>query len=161
MSKKVLTLDYEEDFDFLLLGIFSHQRDFQVCHEINLLLSADLERQDEFVLPMEKKGSTGLFTIFQYKTENEEEYFLISNKGINGHFNSSQKHIDFFLLIRNQNRYTNLEEIIKNLRLSKIISSVIQLEPDTLKRADNFLYVEYIDLAAKREKEEKEVLKKL
>jgi hypothetical protein len=161
MSKKVLTLEYEEEFDFLLLGIFSHQRDFQVCHEINLQLSADLERQDEFTLQLEKKGSTGLFTVFQYKTENEEEYFLISNKGVNGHFISSQKHIDFFLLIRNQNRYTIIEEIIKNLRRSKIISSVIQMEPNTIKTADNFLFVEYIDLAAKREREAKEVLKKL
>ena len=161
MSKKVLTLDYQEEFDFLLLGIFSHQRDYQVCHEINKVLSTNLERQDDFKLQLEKKGSTGIFSVFQYCTENEEEYFLISNKGNNGHFIAAQKHVDYFLLIRNHNRYTNLYETAACLRTSKLIRSVVKLDPAVIKSADHFLYVEYIDLEAKREKEEKEVLKKL
>lgn len=161
MSKKVLTLEYEEEFDFLLLGIFSHQRDYQVCHELNKHLPANLERQEDFKLQLEKKGSTGYFTIFQYRTENEEEYFLISNKGQNGYFIPTHKQVDYFLLIRNYNRYTNLDILLDNIKQSKLISSALQLEPETIKAAGNFLFVEYIDLEARREKEDKEVLKKL
>lgn len=161
MSKKVLTLDYEEEFDFLLLGIFSHLRDYQICHEINKVLSTNFERQEDFSLKLERKGSTGLFTIFQYLTENEEEYFLVSNKGVNGYFISSLKQVDYFLMIRNYNRYTNLDEIVARIRESKAVSSVMQIEPSTLKSADHFLSVEYVDLEAKKDKEEKEVLKKL
>lgn len=161
MSKKVLTLDYKEEFDFLLFGIFSHQREYQVCHEINQMLEMNMERQDDFKLPLEKKGSTGIFSVFQFLSENEEEYFLISNKGMNAHYIPSHKHVDYFMMIRNHNRYTEPDLIIKKTKSIKHVSSVIQLEPKTLKSAENFFYIEYIDLKSKREKEEKEVLSKL
>lgn len=157
----MLTLDYQEEFNFLLLGIFSHYREYQVCHEVNNELGSHLERQDDFKLELEKKGSTGTFILFQYKSENEEELFLIANKGNNGHFIPTHKHIDFFLLVRNHNRYTDLDELLTNIRKSKLVSSVIILDPQKIKAAENFLYVEYIDLELKKEKEEREALKKL
>lgn len=161
MGKKVLTLDYREEFDFLLLGIISPYRDYQVCHEINKTLGSDFERQDDFTLQMERKGSKGVFSVFQHRSEDEEDFFLIANKGTGGLFISSLKHIDFFMMIRNHSRYTSIEELTRNLKRMRLISSIVLLDPPAIKSADNFLYIEYTDPETKREKEDKEALKKL
>ena len=161
MAKKVLTLDYQEEFDFLLLGIISPYRDYQVCHEINKVLGTDFERQDDFILQLERKGTKGVFSVFQYRTEDGEDFFLLANKGNSGLFISAMKHIDYFMMIRNHSRYTDIQELSRKIKSPSVITSVLILDPPSVKAAENFLYIEYTDPEMKRDKENKDALNKL
>ena len=161
MAKKVLTLDYQEEFDFLLLGIISPYRDYQICHEINKVLGTDFERQDDFILQLDRKGSKGVFSVFQFRSEDDEDFFLLANKGNSGLFISTLKHIDYFMMLRNHSRYTEINDLSRKLKTLNLITSVLILDPPSIKSADNFLYIEYTDPEMKRDKEDKDALNKL
>jgi hypothetical protein len=141
-KKQTYTLDYQEDYDFILLGIFCAYRDYRLCFEVDKILDLSLERLKDVELKMEKKGSSGLFPVFLSTNVDDEYYFIIGNKGSIGHFIPELKQIDYFLKIRNFSRYTKPEELIKKLKTISIVSSVIELNPEEMKSAENFLIVE-------------------
>ena len=144
MAKKLITLQFEEDYDFLLLGIFCAYRDYKLCFEINRQLEVSMERRSDLELKMEKKGSSSLFSIFSCNNTDDENYFIINNKGSNGHFLSEMKQVDYFLMIRNYSRYTNITDITKRISELKIVSVVTELDVTQLKSAENFLMVEAV-----------------
>ena len=144
MAKKLITLQFEEDYDFLLLGIFCAYRDYKLCYEINRHLEVSMERLSDLELKMEKKGSSSLFSIFSCTNTDDENYFIISNKGSNGHFLSEMKQVDYFLMIRNYSRYTNITDITKRISELKIVSVVTEMDVTQLKSAENFLMVEAV-----------------
>ena len=48
MAKKVVQfLDFETEYDFLLLGIYCAYRDYRLCFELNLALELSFEKQDD------------------------------------------------------------------------------------------------------------------
>ena len=141
-KKQTYTLDYQEDYDFILLGIFCAYRDYRLCFEVDKILDLSLERLKDVELKMEKKGSSGLFPVFLSTNVDDEYYFIVGNKGSIGHFIPELKQIDYFLKIRNFSRYTKPDELIKKLKTISIVSSVIELNPDEMKSAENFLIAE-------------------
>jgi len=50
MSRTILKFDSEEAYDFLLIGIVCHQKDYKLCHELNRRLSLELARQEDYEL---------------------------------------------------------------------------------------------------------------
>ncbi len=141
-KKQTYILDYQEDYDFILLGIFCAYRDYRLCFEVDNILDLSLERMKDVELTMEKKGSSGLFPVFISTNVDDENYFIIGNKGSNGYFIPELKQVDYFLKIRNFSRYTKPDEIIKKLKTISIVSSAIEINPEVLKSAANFLMVE-------------------
>lgn len=142
MAKKILEFDVEDHLDFELTGIICAYKDYRLCFEINEALNMKLQKTDDLELRLERKHSTGWFSLYQYITNDEEEFYLIANKGNHTWFVPEQKHIDYFLVVRNRSPYTDMENICRILRQSPLINSVIQLEVSSLKSADNFLYIE-------------------
>ena len=143
MTKKTFTLDFREEYNFLLLGVFCSYRDYKLCTELNKKLDLRFERIEDLELKLEKKGSTGLFAIFHFMNQDEEHYFLISNKGSNGLFVPELKQVDYFIMIKEFSRDTKQEELSKQISDIKIVSSVMEIEPGKLKSADNFLIVDF------------------
>ncbi len=143
MAKKVVqVLDFVTEYDFLLLGIYSAYRDYKLCFELNKVLELSFEKKEDFEMQLEKKGSSGQFPVFFAENIDDEEYFVIGNKGNNGLFIPELKQVDYFLLVRNYSRYTTTDSLIENIKPIKIISSVIKYNPEELKSGDLFLYIE-------------------
>jgi hypothetical protein len=141
-KKQTFILEYQEDYDFLLVGIFCAYRDYRICFELNKVLELAFERIADLEIKMEKKGSTSLFPVFTGSNQDDEYYFVVGNKGTNGHFIPELKQIDFFLKIRNYSRYTEMNDLIRKIKSISIVSSVIEIEPEELKSAENFLLIE-------------------
>jgi hypothetical protein len=143
MAKKVVqVLDFVTEYDFLLLGIYCAYRDYKLCFELNKVLELSFEKKEDFEMQLEKKGSSGQFPVFFAENIDEEEYFVIGNKGNNGLFIPELKQVDYFLLVRNYSRYTTTDSLIENIKPIKIISSVLKYNPVDLKSGDLFLYIE-------------------
>ena len=143
MAKKfVQVLNFETEYDFLLLGIFCAYRDYKLCFELNNALEISFEKQDDFEIQLEKKGSKGQFPIFLAENLDGEDFFIVGNKGSNGLFIPELKQTDYFLLVRNYTRYTTPETLIEKIKPIKIISSVVNYNPEELKSGDLFLYIE-------------------
>ena len=72
-------LEVEYDYDFLILGVSCHERDYRMCWLINKTLGFDLSRDEDLVLHVggEKVG----FPIFSYEIPEElTRIFLIKNR---------------------------------------------------------------------------------
>jgi hypothetical protein len=142
MAKKVLEFDAGDHLDFEVTGIICAYKDFRLCFEINQALHLNLRRSEDLELRLERKHSTGWFSLFQHISRDEEEFYLLANKGNHTWFVPEQKHIDYYLIIRNRSPFTDPEDIVKKLNEISLISSVISIELSELKSADNFLYIE-------------------
>ena len=67
---------------------------------------------------------------------------MVGNKGNNGLLISELKQVDYFLLVRNNSRYTTSQILIEKIKSINIVSSVLEYFPDELKSGDLFLYIE-------------------
>jgi len=141
-KKQTFTLDFKPDYDFLLLGIFCAYRDYKLCAELNRHLQYNFEKLPDLEIRPDNRGSSYLFPYFFYLNEDEEEIYLISNKGNKYFFIPELKQCDYFLVIKNQSRYTTVEELERKIRFISIVSSTFEIEPSELKSAENFLFLE-------------------
>jgi hypothetical protein len=132
-KKQSFTLDFTPDLDFTVIAIFSSLRDFKLCFQLNNLLGLSMVRQ---------KGSTGMFTRFFFLSEDEEEFYLIANRGSNGHFIPEVKHADYFLVIKNRGRYTSESVVLRQIQSIRNVSSAMPLKTDELTSIENFLLLE-------------------
>lgn len=146
MAKKhIQAIEFTPEFDFLVFGIFSSYRDYRLCFEINKKLEFQLQRQADMEVKLDRKGSNGLFANFLFITENEEEIYLVSNKCPNGLLIPEQKAIDYFLVIKNCSRYIVPDELMNAVKSISVISSIIAMDPGSLKSVENFLLLEPVN----------------
>src|SRR5688500_10214994 len=100
MSKKVLKISEEDKFDFLLIGIVCHHRDYRLSMALNKKLDINLSKQDEYTVFNNKRMEDQFFSFYEFVTEEEDRYNLISNKSQKGFLIPEQNQVDFLLLIR-------------------------------------------------------------
>jgi len=138
-----LTLDFEFEFDFLLLGISCHLSDYRLAWIINQTLEIDLERKEDIDLLLGKnKEENGLFSYYQY--DNEENYTtinLISNRCEKGNFCGELKQLDYFVQMwLPEADEDNIKTIAKKLKSSPHIIAAIDIDIETLKSKNNFIF---------------------
>ena len=109
MSK--FTLNIEEDYDFSLIGISCHAKDYRLCYELNKTLEIDLVRGED--LDIDSKNSKANYALFEFvDEENFMDYYLISNRSSKGFLIPEQKSTDFFLLLKGASNDEIVEHII-------------------------------------------------
>lgn len=140
--KQTFNLEYIPEYDFLLIGIICSHRDYRLCYELNRALNLQLKRQPDLEMIMEKKGSTSVFSRFLFENEDGEEIYLIVNRGTNGYYIPEMKMVDYFVVIKNQARHTEVDQLIPKITGIKNVSSAMLMDPTDLKSAENFLLLE-------------------
>lgn len=141
-KKQTFTLDFIPDLDFTVIAIFSSLRDHRFCFQANHELGLSMIRQPDLELKLDKKGSTGLFARFFFLSEDDEEFYLVANRGTNGHFIPEMKLADYFLIIKNRGRYTDEAEVLRRIQGIRNVSSALMLKTDDLTSTENFLLLE-------------------
>ncbi|MGB0887227.1 MAG: IPExxxVDY family protein [Vicingaceae bacterium] len=137
MSKMVLTL--EEDYDFSLIGISCHTKDYRLCWEINKSLSIDLFRSSDFEI--NKKNETSTYSFYECIDEvNYLEYYLISNRSNTGFLIPEQKSVDFFLMLKGNVSNNLTTNIITKLNALALILTTFEINPNSLKSKQNLLF---------------------
>tara|TARA_B100000809_G_C15138934_1_gene532012 strand:+ start:3930 stop:4343 length:414 start_codon:yes stop_codon:yes gene_type:complete len=137
MSKMVLTI--EEDYDFSLIGISCHAKDYRLCWELNKVLNIDLIRTTDFEIS--KKSEAISFSFYEFIDEtNYLEYFLISNRAKNGFLIPEQKKVDFFLMVRGNILESLTKEIIGKINSLSLVLTSFNIDPNQLKSKQNLLF---------------------
>lgn len=137
MAKVVLKWQ-EEDFDFDLLAISAHLKDYRLCWLLNSSLGLDLQRDADYELKNE--AGTALFSFFSFTDEeNDVSIYLLANRSENGMLIPEKKQTDYFLLIKNDlgETYADLSSKIKTLPNILVVQAV---DPNTLKSKNNLLF---------------------
>ena len=137
MSKFLLTLD--EDYDFTLVGISCHSKDYRLCWEINKSLNIDLIRSQD--LEIQKKGASNLHSFYEFiDDDNYLEYYLISNRGNNGFLIPEQKTVDFFLMAKGNISDRHTKDTISKINALSLVLTSFSIDPDQLKSKQNLLF---------------------
>jgi hypothetical protein len=137
MSKLVLT--FEEDYDFSLIGISCHSKDYRLCWELNKALSTDMIRTVD--LEISKKGKISAFSFYEFIDDaNYLEYYLISNRGNTGYIVPEQKTMDFFLMIKGNISDNHTKECIAKINSLSLVLTSFNVDPNQLKSKQNLLF---------------------
>ena len=137
MSKTVLLADF--NYDFQLIGISSHAKDYRLSWEINKMFNTLLSKEKDVVYT-DRKGNKAGFSMYFYQDEIEEkEVRLISNKSSGRKLISEQKAVDYFLILYEFDSY-EWSEIIRKIRKINVVLTAFEVEVDTLKDKENLLF---------------------
>jgi len=137
MSK--IQLKLEDDYDFCLIGISCHHKDYRLCYELNKSLEIDLEKDNDLVI--NKVSETVAFSLsLHLDEENHLEYYLIANKGTQGYLINEQKSADFFMMLKGVVNDNDVQQLITTLKSMNIILAAFEIQPESLKSKANLLF---------------------
>ena len=141
MKKQLLHIEY--DYDFLLIGICSHAKDYRLCWEINKVLGIKLERENDKTLNLDAgtpSSESSAHSIYFYDDEDSNiKFHVISNKTSNETLITEQKQADYFLRVTGNNNPGYTEDVIKKLRSIKIVLTAYEIDPNKLKSKQKLL----------------------
>ena len=131
-------LDIEFDFDFLLLGISCHEKDYRLAWYLNKELGFDFHQTEEFVLP--KKEGVSRHAIFEYSVpEDHIMYTLIGNRGEGGVLLPEFPQVDY-LIKWDESMDCDQAELIRMIRNLPIVQGVFMIPFEGLKSRENLLF---------------------
>ena len=134
-------LNFDQDLDFLLIGILSGSKDFKLCFEINRLFRLDLTRLDDLAISTGRPGSSTRHARFVSTNNHQERFFLISNRDVDntGSFIPEMRNVDYFLAISGMAGNFDVKKMVESLRTLNVVSGAFEIDPAELKSAETFL----------------------
>ena len=137
MSK--FSLEIEEDFDFFMLGICSHVKDYRLCWEINKEFEIELQKESD--LEVMSNGELKSYSFNTYENNSgPNDFYLISNKSELGYLVPEEKKCDYFLIVKGPMEEEQEKDIIKRLNASKNILTCYPIEAAELKSKNNLIF---------------------
>lgn len=139
MNKFKLEIEY--DYDFVLIGICSHEKDYRICWALNNKLGFDLKKTEELEIKEKKLDEPSLFSMYVYENaEQYTDYYVIANRSENGLLVPEQKQADYFLVIKGTVADEQVESLVKQLREVSMILTAYEIDPNQLKSKQNLLF---------------------
>lgn len=136
-----LTLDIEYDYDFILLGICCHDKDYKLCWNINNALEIELAKTKNLSIEIKKTTEAQEYAMFEFVDEDlYREWYLIANRGTLGFLIPEQKQADFFLMIKGTINSAEKQDIFTALKKITTVITAFEISPKTLKSKDNLLF---------------------
>jgi hypothetical protein len=140
MAKTFLKIDGDEQYDFLLIGIVCQHKDYRLCHELNTRLALNLERGTDFEIQNNKRMKSAAFPFFEYMNEDGDIYYVFANKGKDDWLIPEQRSIDYFLMIKENFKRINEQELANEIKEIPIVLGVYPMEIRKLKSKDNLVF---------------------
>ncbi len=161
MGKYTLKIEY--DYDFVLIGISSHEKDYRLCWALNKALEIELTRTDSLEIKSKKQDTPSFFSLFKYENSDEfKEYFVLVNLSENRPFVSKEhtlfnkgkepsstesgilipehRQMDYFFVIRGEMDGVAVENILKKLKEIEFILTAVRVDVEELKSKINLVF---------------------
>ncbi|MAX81887.1 MAG: hypothetical protein CL843_17115 [Crocinitomicaceae bacterium] len=139
MSK--FKLEFEPDYDFHLIAISCHQKDFKLAWSISKGLDCSLEKIEDLEAPIDQKGSIyGSFTYYFCESDGGHyAYHLLANKSNEGLLAPEQKQADFFFAITGAHNRLDTADILQKIKAQSVVLTAYSIDPISLKSKDKFI----------------------
>ena len=139
LNRKILS--FELDFDFILIAITSHLRDYKLCYRINKELNMNFRKVGDYCLNLFAGNEALQFSQYFFKIEaSETEFYLIANHSAAGYLIPEMGNINYFMLIKNHLDQEDLNVALSRLSHIENIEAVMQLNPSFIKSNENLLF---------------------
>ena len=130
-------LEVEYDFDFLLLGISCHEKDYRLCWMLNKALNYGLEWTEE--LEIHFSHGPVFFPMFHYEVpEDCSSIYLIKNRVGSGILIPELAQMDYLLKIENDQ--VEHSKILETLRKIPHVLGTFDVEVSRLKSKDHLIF---------------------
>lgn len=141
MSKKILKISDEGDYDFLIAGIATGMRDYKLCFEINRTFGMELTCRDDVMHPAGRPGAYTFHSLHDCHGQDGEIYYLLGNRDLNrtGFYIQELKTIDYFFVISHPISGFDLMEVVQVLRNIRQISAVYPITNESVKSLYDFV----------------------
>jgi hypothetical protein len=139
VKKYFLSLDEELEFD--VIGITSHQADYKLVWHLNNTMNLHLVKSETDLLVFNEKKDVELaFPFYNFEDELERvSYFLLKNKNELDYLIPEAQSIDYFLFLTN-NFIIDVNEFIGQLRKVDAVLGVFSFDNQKFK---SFQYLEF------------------
>ncbi|MCX6295021.1 MAG: IPExxxVDY family protein [Bacteroidetes bacterium] len=134
------TLEIEYDYDFVLIGISSHEKDYRICWALNNKLGFNLVKIDPLEIKDKKQDEPSHFSLFSFEQPDAfMEYFIIANRSEKGLLIPEQKQVDYFFIIRGEIENENVMEIVRQIKESNLVQTAFRIDVNALKSKQNLI----------------------
>jgi hypothetical protein len=138
MSRLVLEVAY--DYDFLLVGLVTHSKDYRLCYELNKKFHFELQKSNNLEILINKRKETSVYSFYEYENEDGDCFYLISNKGSRGFLIPEQKQLDYFMIIKQLSDFIDEKDMIRELKTIPLLLGAFNIEPRGLKSKENLIF---------------------
>ncbi|CAG5077742.1 IPExxxVDY family protein [Parvicella tangerina] len=134
-------LDEEYDFDFHLLGISCHEKDYRICWAINQALGLNLAKEEQDIeVFMKKSNRSSLHAMFTYfHEESETDYRLIANRSTLGILIPEKAQADYLFMVTDTAERSAQELRSKVNEIPFVLTSFI-IDVESLKSKENLIF---------------------
>ena len=132
-------LEFDDDYDFSLLGISSHVKDYRLCWEINREMELSLEKAEPIVSHI--NADTVEFSTHECFLEDDHLiYHLISNKNAGRVLVPEYPQLDYFVKVSGPQHELEAEELKHRIQNIEVVLTVLQIEIKELKSKINLVF---------------------
>jgi hypothetical protein len=135
------TLEEEYEYDFKLIGISCHEKDYRICWGLNNRLRLSLAKEEGeievFIKKTNEFSKHGRYSYFQEDTENE--FTLLNNRSNSGYLLPEQAHADYLFMIK-ESYDVNIVDIISKIKLIPFVLMAFEVKVGDLKSKENLLF---------------------
>ena len=160
------TLEIEYDYDFLLIGISSHEKDYRLCWAVNNKLGIELSKQESLEIKGKKQLTPSYFSFFLFEDQTTFKQYVVvanfsesktsafqtsnlfedqekhskANKNEIEYLIPEQKAMNYFFIIRGEIHKDETEEILNKLKEINTIQTAVRIDINSLKTKQNLVF---------------------
>lgn len=135
-----LTLDWEEDYPYIVLGIATTISDYRLCWSLNKTLKTAFNRRDP-ILVYNKRKDKFHHSFYVYEDENLKiKYRCVGNKKAASRFLPEMPQADYLLVI-DQSPALKAAIFLERIKEIQDVLLVFQIKIDELKHKQNLLLI--------------------
>ncbi len=131
-------LDVEPSYDFALIGISCHEKDYRLGWALNYIAGFRFERADDFI-PDEKKPDEAFPRYEFHDVELFRLYVLVANQFGSRIMFPELNTIDYLMLITGENYNQEVEEVLERIHRIDFVILASELEVMKIKNRETLL----------------------
>ena len=135
--KRLLELD--DEYDFSLLGISCHAKDYRLCWEMNQALNIELEKGEAIMNPL-TEDDRGFSTSEYFDEFNHLHFVLVSNKQGGAHLVPEYPQLDYFLKLSGPQHESEIDYLKQKVQNIDLVLTVLPIKAKSLKSRPNLVF---------------------
>lgn len=134
-------LEEEYDYDFRIIGISCHEKDYRVCWGVNNALNLFLSRKDEDLeVAIKKSNRFSSHSLYTYTDEDtENDFSLLTNRSTMGYLVPEQSQADFLLLVK-ESYPIDFAEMKAKIKSIPFVLTAFEIDIHLLNSKENLIF---------------------
>ncbi|MES1223463.1 MAG: IPExxxVDY family protein [Bacteroidota bacterium] len=134
-------LSIDDDYDFSLVGISSHSKDYRLCWSVNNQLGTAFVKKEDLKVELVKSHEISLFSFYEHEDEeNFNMQYIIANNGTSGMLLPEHRNLDYFWMIKGNFTKQNMRDLLEKLSKVEAVITCLEMDVATLKSKQNLIF---------------------